>query len=114
MINRNRLSDSSEMQRNIFTLYYAIFVMQTAIKKLCAHRWTILGAEWTGRVHIKLVTLIVQGGVGSGEGSSRKGKGVKERKREKQIREAKDRYSVISLMGMCLHALKFRENTGFH
>ena len=47
-------------------------------------------------------------------GLIRRGKGVKETKREKQVREAKDRYNVISLMGMCLHALKFRENTRFH
>ena len=74
------MSDNSEMQRNIFTLYYAILIMQTAITKLCTHRWMILGAEWTGCVHIKLVTLIVQGGVGSGEGSSAEGRESKKQK----------------------------------
>lgn len=72
------------MQRDIFVLYYAIWIKQTAIRKLFTHTWMTLWADWTGHAHIKLVTLIAQGGVGSGDGSPCKGKGGKEAKREKK------------------------------
>ena len=44
----------------------------------------------------------------------REGKKQKEKRRKKQICETKNMYSVISFMGMCLCALKFRKNTIFH
>ena len=39
----------------------------------------------------------------------REGKKQKEKRRKKQICETKNMYSVISFMGMCLCALKFRK-----
>lgn len=113
MVNRNRLTDKSEMQRDIFVLYHAILIKQTVMRKLCTHTdASVSRVDRACARHVGGTDCSGQcwewGGLTlQREGSERSKKG-KEGKHRSQDQKH------VQLMGVCLHALKFRTNTRFH